>query len=376
MTKKILIVEDEETLRESLERVLSREGYNVVSIDSAETALNLLDNDLYDLIITDVILPGITGIELLKKIKERAPEQIVVIMTAFASLETAVESLRAGAYDYIIKPIMHEEIKQVVKNALRQGALQEENLRLKSILKREYDVTRIIARSPSMQSIMNEIRIMKDSNESVFILGEIGTGKELIARAIHACSSRSEKPFVSLNIRTIPQEPFSIFSMPRNKREKRLMEEANEGTLFIREVCDLDELSQERLLSALEKGEITFPDSKTVIRIDVRLIAATSRGLNCLKDKFLERLKARVIRIPPLRERKEDIEPLAIHFIERFSEEFCKDVKGIEGDALSALINYNWPGNVRELQNVIERAVLLTEKELLGLNEIRLQSAY
>lgn len=376
MTKKILIVEDEETLRESLERVLSREGYNVVSIDSAETALNLLDNDLYDLIITDVILPGITGIELLKKIKERAPEQIVVIMTAFASLETAVESLRAGAYDYIIKPIMHEEIKQVVKNALRQGALQEENLRLKSILKREYDVTRIIARSPSMQSIMNEIRIMKDSNESVFILGEIGTGKELIGRAIHACSSRSEKPFVSLNIRTIPQEPFSIFSMPPNKREKRLMEEANEGTLFIREVCDLDELSQERLLSALEKGEITFPDSKTVIRIDVRLIAATSRGLNCLKDKFLERLKARVIRIPPLRERKEDIEPLAIHFIERFSEEFCKDVKGIEGDALSALINYNWPGNVRELQNVIERAVLLTEKELLGLNEIRLQSAY
>lgn len=376
MTKKILIVEDEETLRESLERVLSREGYNVVSIDSAETALNLLDNDLYDLIITDVILPGITGIELLKKIKERAPEQIVVIMTAFASLETAVESLRAGAYDYIIKPIMHEEIKQVVKNALRQGALQEENLRLKSILKREYDVTRIIARSPSMQSIMNEIRMMKDSNESVFILGEIGTGKELIARAIHACSSRSEKPFVSLNIRTIPQEPFSIFSMPRNKREKRLMEEANEGTLFIREVCDLDELSQERLLSALEKGEITFPDSKTVIRIDVRLIAATSRGLNCLKDKFLGRLKARVIRIPPLRERKEDIEPLAIRFIERFSEEFCKDVKGIEGDALSALINYNWPGNVRELQNVIERAVLLTEKELLGLNEIRLQSAY
>lgn len=372
MTGRILIIEDEETLRESLERVLSKEGYDITSVDSAETALNLLEEDSYDLILTDVILPGITGIELLKKVKERSPDQIVVIMTAFASLETAVESLRAGAYDYIIKPVMHEEIKQVVKNALKQGALQEENLRLRKILRMECDVTDMIAHSTSMQNIMKEIQTMGDSDENVLIIGEVGSGREFIARAIHANSNRSEKPFISLNIRTIPPELFeaSIFGVPGKKRERGLLEEANEGTLFIREIYDLSQLDRERLFSVLKKGEIAFPYSKTEIKINVRLIASSSRDIKDLRDELLKILGARIISIPPLRERREDIEPLAIQFVERFSRELCKDIKGIDREVLSILINYDWPGNVRELENIIERAVLIAREDYIGVNEI------
>lgn len=375
MTRRILIIEDEETLRESLERVLSKEGYDITSVDSAEAALNLLEGDSYDLILTDVILPGITGIELLKKVKERSPDQIVVIMTAFASLETAVESLRAGAYDYIIKPVMHEEIKQVVKNALKQGALQEENLRLRKILRMECDVVDILACSNSMQNIMNEIQTMRDSDDNIFIIGEVGSGREFIARAIHANSKRSEKPFISLNIRTIPSELFeaSIFGVRGKKRERGLLEEANEGTLFIREICDLSQLDRERLFSVLKKGEITFPDSKTVIKINVRLIASSSRDVKDLRDELSKIVGDRIIKIPPLRERREDIEPLAIHFVERFSRDMCKDVKGIDGEALSILTNYDWPGNVRELQNVIERAVLIAREDYIGVNDIAIR---
>lgn len=372
MTKKILIIEDEETLRESLERVLSREGYDVNSVDNAEAALLLLEEESYDLILTDVILPGITGIELLKRIREKSLDQIVVVMTAFASLETAVESLRAGAYDYIIKPMMHEEVKQVVKNALKQGTLQEENCRLKKMLRKEYDVNSIIARSPSMQNVMNEIR-MTGSDENIIILGERGTGKELMARVIHTNSDRSGKPFISLNVRTIPQGSFEteVFGEPKNKSGgKGLLEEAKGGSLFIREVGDLSKMEQDRLLSVFEKGEITFPDSKKVIKIDVRLIVASSKVLDSLTDGFLQRLKGRVIKLPPLRERREDIEPLTFHFVERFSREFCKDVKGIDRDALTILIDYDWPGNVRELQSVIERAVLITGKDHIGRDEV------
>lgn len=372
MTKKILLIEDEDTLRESLKRVLSKEGYDITGVDSAEAALDLLDYNSYDLILTDVILPGISGIELLKRIRERLPDQIVVVMTAFASLETAVESLRSGAYDYIIKPIMHEEIKQVVKNALKQGALQEENLRLKRMLNTEYDIAGIIAISPSMQDVMSEIGSI-GYRENIFILGEIGTGKELIARTIHASSNRSEKPFITLNRRVIPQEFFekSVFglSYKRSSRQKGLLEEANEGTLFIRELCDLPLSEQERLFSVIKNGEITFPDSKIVIKTDVRLIAASSR-LSCFKDDMLRMINARLIKMPPLRERRDDIVPLANFFIERFSKELCKDIKGIDSEAVSLLINYHWPGNVRELKDVIERAVLITGGDCIGRDDI------
>lgn len=372
MTKKILLIEDEDTLRESLKRVLSKEGYDITGVDSAEAALDLLDDNSYDLILTDVILPGISGIELLKRIRERLPDQIVVVMTAFASLETAVESLRSGAYDYIIKPIMHEEIKQVVKNALKQGSLQEENLRLKRMLNTEYDIARIIAISPSMQDVMSEIGSIGYS-ENIFILGEIGTGKELIARAIHASSNRSEKPFITLNKRVIPQEFFekSVFglSYKRSSRQKGLLEEANEGTLFIRELCDFPLSEQGRIFSVIKNGEITFLDSKIVIKTDVRLIAASSR-LSCFRDDMLRMINARLIKIPPLRERREDIVPLANFFIERFSKEICKDIKGIDSEAITFLINYHWPGNVRELKDVIERAVLVTGGDYIGRDDI------
>ncbi len=372
MSKKVMIIEDEETLRMSLERVLSREGYDVTGADSAETALDIIGENFYDLILVDVILPGITGIEFLKRVKERYPDQIIVIMTAFASLETAVESLRAGAYDYIIKPVMHEEIKQVVKNAMRQRTLQEENLRLKKMLRSRYDVTTLIARSSPMKRLMDEIDAMKTSDNNILILGEIGTGKELIARTIHASSSRSDGPFIVLNSRDIPLELFekSVFGISGDRtREKGLLEEANDGTLFIREICDLTERQRDMLLSVFEKGEVTIPGSETSMKINMRLIAASMYDPTDQWETS-KMPRCRVLRVPPLRERQEDIEDLARHFIKRFSSELCKDIKGIDDDAIAILRGYPWPGNVRELQNVIERAVLLSEKDYIGREEV------
>lgn len=375
MNERLLVVEDEETLCASLKRVLTKEGYYVETIGSAEDALNIFGEGFYDVIITDIILPGITGIELLKKIKETIPEQIVIIMTAYASLETAVEALRAGAYDYVVKPIMHEEIKQIVKNAIKQGALQDENTLLRKQIERQYDLNRIIGESPAMKIVVSDVKAIADSGSNVLLLGETGTGKEFIARVIHNSSSRVNRPFIPVNLRTIPEEmiepglfgyvkgAFSDASVSR----RGLFEEANAGTIFIREILDMNQRIQSGLLSLLKSNEIRPVGGAQCLKADLRFIFATSMdtGAAVKEGRFSEELykliSGSTVKIPPLRERAEDIEPLIRHMIRMLSNELCRTVRDIDSDVIETLRSYHWPGNIRELKNIVERAVLISD---------------
>lgn len=375
MNKRLLIVEDEETLRESLKRVLLREGYVVDCVGSAEAAIEVFEEGFYDLIITDIILPGITGIELLKKIKESIPEQIVVIMTAFASLETAVDALRTGAYDYVVKPVMHEEIKQIVKNALKQGALQEENDLLRMQIERQYDLKRMIEESPALRNILGELKQAAGSQTGVLLMGEIGTGKELTARAIHLYSNRADKPFIPVNLRAIPEDLLEsrLFGYVKgdlkgvSSPRKGLFEEANGGTVFFREISDLPPGFQPKLLKVIEDGEMRPVGGTQGIKADLRFVCATSADMEsavregAFLDGLYQRISGTTIRMPPLRERKEDIEPLVNYFVRKWSDDLCKTVKGIDDGALQSIIRYHWPGNIRELQNVVERAILISD---------------
>ncbi|HET6515086.1 MAG TPA: sigma-54 dependent transcriptional regulator [Thermodesulfovibrionales bacterium] len=384
MNERLLIVEDEETLCESLKRVLSREGYIVDISYSAESALDLFEQRFYDLIITDIILPGNTGIELLKSVKEKVPEQIVIITTAYASLETAVEALRAGAYDYVVKPVMHEEIKQIVKNALTQAALQEENLRLRRHIERHYDLSMIIGESAVMRTVIGEVRNISGSGKNVLLNGEIGTGRELIARAIHLNSGRDGKPFIPVNLFTIPEELLEarLFGYVKGAfkdaltSRKGLFEEADGGTLYLRDIGFLSGSLQAKLFRALEDHETVPVGGKQGIKVDMRIVSATSHDIASAvaKEEFRKDLYGLLngisLRLPPLRERKEDIEPLARHFIRKYSQDLCKPVKELEGEALDLFLRYDWPGNVRELQNIIERAVLISDTDIIRVNHL------
>ncbi len=375
MPEKILIVEDEETLSSSLRRVFLRDGYEVDIVDNADSALEILDKVIYDIIITDIILPGIDGIELLKRIREKLPDQIVIIITAYASLETAIEALRAGAYDYVIKPIIHEEIKQIVKNALKQRALQAENVLLKKQIERHYDFSNIIGESPAMQKIINEVKKIADARSNVLLLGETGTGKELISRAIHFNSSRAEKPFIPINCSAIPENLFEseLFGHVKGAfsgaitSKKGLFEEANGGTVFLDEIGDLSIGLQSKLLRVLEDHEIRPVGGTQSIKVDLRFISATNkdieRGLKegWFREDLFYRINVITIRLPSLRERREDINILTNYFIQKYSKELAKNVDKIDEEALDILQSYHWPGNIRELQNIIERAILISD---------------
>ncbi len=384
MAERILIVEDEETLRASLKRVFSKENYDVDTAGSAESALEMLEDSLYDLVITDIILPGIDGIELLRKIGERSRDQVVIIITAYGSLETAVEALRAGAYDYVMKPIIHEEIKQIVKNALKQRALQIENTLLKKQIERQYDFGRIIGESSSMQKILAEVKKIADARSNVLLLGETGTGKELIARAVHFSSNRADKPFMPINCSAIPENLLEseLFGHVRGAftgavtSKKGLFEEANYGTVFLDEIGDLSMALQSKLLRALEDHEIRPVGGTQSVRVDLRFIAATNKNIeNAVKEgRFREDLFYRInviaIKLPPLRDRKGDIKLLIRHFIQKYSKELGKTVNDIDEAALKYLTAYHWPGNIRELQNIIERAILISEDGVIRVEHL------
>ena len=384
MAEKLLIVEDEETLRESLERVLVREGYEVESAVSAETALKIVEGSSYDLIITDIILPGIDGIELLRKIRERSQDQVVIIITAYGSLETAVEALRAGAYDYVVKPIIHEEIKQIVKNALKQRALQIENTLLKKQIERQYDFGRIIGESSAMHKILAEVKKIADARSNVLLLGETGTGKELIARAVHFNSNRADKPFIPINCSAIPENLLEseLFGHVRGAftgavaSKKGLFEEANYGTVFLDEIGDLSMALQSKLLRALEDHEIRPVGGTQSIKVDIRFIFATNKDIDIsvkegrFREDLFYRINVIAIKLPPLRKRKEDIKLLVRHFIQKYSNELGKTVNDIDEAALKYLTAYHWPGNIRELQNIIERAILISENGVIRVEHL------
>jgi DNA-binding NtrC family response regulator len=379
MDERLLIVEDEDTLRESLSRVFTREGYQVVAVNSAEPALELFEEGSFDLIITDIILPGITGIELLKRVKEAAPEQVVIIMTAYASLETAVETLRSGAYDYIVKPIIHEEIKQIVKNALKVRALQKENVLLKKQMGGSYDLNRIIGQHPDILQIVSRVKKIVETRSNVLFIGEVGTGKRLIARAIHFSSPRADKTFMPVNIRAFPphlleEELFGrikdTFS-GANLVMGGLLEEANGGTIYLNGIELLPPELQLKLLKVLEDQEVRPLGGQQGIKLDLLVISSSNLDLEQLvqagkfREDLYQRLRVVTLKIPALRDRQEDLEPLARFFIKRYAKEFGKTVRDLDPAVLAQFQNYDWPGNVRELRCLLERAVLICREEII-----------
>lgn len=379
MPKSILIVEDEETLRESLKRIFVKDEFIVDTAESAEKGIELLNDNIYDVIISDIILPGMDGIQLLSKIKKELPEQIFIVITAYASMETAIRALRAGAYDYIMKPIMHEEIKQIVMNAMKQKQLRIENLLLKKQIGKTYDFSSIIGESPALKAIIEEVRKIADAKSNILLLGETGTGKELFARIIHHNSSRMDMPFIPINCSVIPENLLESELFGHQKgaftgavvSKKGLFEEADGGTVFLDEIGDISPYLQIKLLRVLEDREVRPVGSTKSLKVDLRIIAATNKDLESavrngsFREDLYFRINAMTIKIPPLRERREDIPVLVNHFLRKYSQEMGKHISDISDKALSRMISYHWPGNVRELLNVIERAILIADNNTI-----------
>jgi len=379
MAERLLIVEDEDTLRESLKRVFAREGYEVEVARSAEAALTVTEEQSFDLIITDIILPGMDGIELLRRCREQNPEQLIIVMTAFASLETAVEALRGGAYDYIIKPIIHEEVKRIARNALRERSLRAENTILKKQIEERYDFGHIVGQSRAVTALIEEVKKVADSKSNVILLGETGTGKELFARAIHYSSSRKDKAFIPINCSAIPDNLLEseLFGYVKGAftgavaNKRGLFEEADGGTVFLDEIGDLSQPLQAKLLRVIDDHEIRPLGGVQSKKVDIRLITATNRDIakavadGAFREDLFYRINVIRLQLPSLRDRREDIPVLAQHFLEKFAGEIGKGTRQIDEAAEKILVSYHWPGNVRELQNIIERAVLIADGEKL-----------
>ncbi|MBI5603850.1 MAG: sigma-54-dependent Fis family transcriptional regulator [Deltaproteobacteria bacterium] len=379
MSERLLIVEDESTLRESLKRVFIREGYEAETAGSAEEAVKVFEEGAYDLIITDIILPGMDGIQFLKEVRKRVPDELVIVMTAYASIETAVGALRAGAYDYILKPIIHEEIKKIIRQALDVRALRAENLILKKQIEKQYNFEKIIGESPAIKNVIEQVKKISDSKSNVMILGETGTGKELFTRAIHFNSPRRNKPFIPINCSAIPDNLLEseIFGYVRGaftgavSSKRGLFEEADGGTVFLDEIADLSPALQAKLLRVIDDHEIRPLGSTQSRKVDIRILAATNKDILtavkeglCREDLYY-RLNVVTLTLPPLRDRQEDILLLARYFLTHYAREIGKSARELHPSALKLLQDYPWPGNVRELQNIIERAVLIAERDTI-----------
>jgi DNA-binding NtrC family response regulator len=373
MPDRILIVDDEPVLCDSLRRVFEKDGYEVETAGSAEAAFQLFEPAAYDLVLCDVLLPGMDGIEFLEAVKKRSPNQIVIVMTAYASIETAVGALRAGARDYILKPIIHEEIKRVVRVILNERALHAENLLLKRQIEENYDFENIVGKSAAILSLIEQVKKISNSRSNVLVLGETGTGKELFTRAIHHNSPRRNKPFVPINCSAIPDHLLEseLFGFVKGaftgavQAKRGLFEEADEGTVFLDEIADLSPHLQAKLLRVIDDHEIRPIGSTQSRKVDLRFVAATNKDAaqavreGSLREDLYYRLNVVTIHLPPLRERREDIPNLSERFIKKYSQELGKAVRGLDAGALRILMEYAWPGNVRELRNIMERAVLI-----------------
>jgi two-component system response regulator AtoC len=377
--KKVLIVDDESGMRHMLSVLLEREGYSIDTAQNGKEGLDKIKSNEYALVLCDIRMPEMDGLTFLESTKSLNKQLPVIMMSAFGNVDTAIEAMKKGAYDYVSKPFKADEILIRLQRLTDQETLMFENQSLKRVLHQETSFSNIIARSPRMLDIFDTIRKIADYKTTVLITGESGSGKELIARAIHFNSPRANKPFIAINCSAIPEtllesELFGYIKgsfTGANKDKKGLFEEASGGTLFLDEVGDLPLSLQVKLLRAIQEEEIRRVGDTKTMKIDVRLITATLKNLGeeIKKGGFREdlyyRLNVLPIHLPPLRERKEDIPLLADTFLSRFSKEMDKKVKKLSPEALQALTDYSWPGNVRELENTIERAMVLeTEEEL------------
>ncbi|MEO8573670.1 MAG: sigma-54 dependent transcriptional regulator [Pyrinomonadaceae bacterium] len=370
----ILVVEDEELMRSILRRLLEGSGYDVVTADSAESALAAFGENDISATITDIKMSGMDGIELLDRIKAIDADALVVVMTAYSSVDSAVAALRKGAYDYVTKPFVNDDLLQTVKNAIQQRELFRENRALRRELNRQYSFSEIVGNSENLQKIFTLVQKVAGTNANVLIQGESGTGKELVARSIHFNSGRSSLPFLAVNCGALPESLLESELFGHTKgaftgavaESKGLFRTVAGGTLFLDEIGEMPLALQVKLLRALQEHEVTPVGSSTAVKFEARIIAATNKNLeeevtaNRFREDLFYRLNVIEIYVPALRERLEDIPLLAKHFASKSARSQNSTEKPMSREAMAALANYNWPGNVRELENAVERAFILS----------------
>jgi len=370
---KILVVDDEEIMRDVLSTLLGAENYSVDFAHNGAQALEKARESDYSVVLLDLMMPDMDGLQVLEQFRKMESNPVTVILTAFASIEKAVKATKLGAFDFITKPFKNDEILLAVKNAAEHRRLLDENLRLKKSLRERYNFKNIIGKSAAMQQVFDLIAQVAPRRSTILVQGDSGTGKELVAKAIHASSGRADAPFVAINCGNIPSDLLEseIFGHAKGaytgatSSKKGLFEVADGGTLFLDEVATISLETQAKLLRVIQEREFRRLGGLENIKVDVRIIAATNRDLQAaveqgtFRDDLYYRLNVIVIKLPPLQERSEDVPLLADHFIKRYCEENEKEVCVLEPSALKVLMDYHWPGNVRELENVIERAVVL-----------------
>jgi len=370
---RILVVDDETSMQEFLRILLQRDGHDVTACGSATEALLALESDDWDLVISDVRMPGMSGLDLLDQVRQLSPETTVILITAHGTTESAVEAMKHGAYDYLTKPCSVDEIRLVVGKALEKRDLSHENQRLRQQLRDQSAIPTIVGKTARMQEIFGLVRQVAPTRANILITGESGTGKELIARAIHNLSDRREAPFVTVNCGAIPENLLEseLFGHVKGSftgasaNKPGLFEVANGGTLFLDEIGEMDLLLQVKVLRAIQHRTFQRVGGTSEIHVDVRIVCSTNRRLDHevregrFREDLFYRLNVIEIQLPPLRERVADLPQLIRHFMEKFSVELSKDVRELDPEVLPALEAYPFPGNVRELENVIERAVTL-----------------
>jgi DNA-binding NtrC family response regulator len=376
----ILIIDDEEEIRESIELLLSSEGFTTDTAADGEAGLRKIEDSHYDLVLLDLMLPGKSGMEIQRDIKRIDPTLPVVIITAMGAIETAVTAIKEGSFDYIAKPWNNEKLLVVAANAIKQRMLTNENLQLRRALKERFGYSNIVGKSEKIQSVLDLVTQIAPSRSTILVLGESGTGKELIAKAIHLKSSRADKPFVPVNSGSMPVDLLesTLFGHVRGaftsavSAKKGLFEVSDQGTIFFDEIGTIGLETQAKLLRVIQEREFMRLGGIETIKVDTRIIAATNVDLKKLVDegRFREdlyyRLNVICIQTPPLRERKEDIPLLVEFFTKKYCDENGKPLYRFSSEALKVLMDYHWPGNVRELENVVERAVVLSQDEIIG----------
>jgi DNA-binding NtrC family response regulator len=372
---RILVVDDEEIVLRSCRKILEGGGHDVLTVLSGQGAFDLLEKEPIDIVITDMKMPGIGGIQVLEKVKEKYPDIAVIMITGYSTVQSAVQAMKLGAFDYIPKPFTPDEVLIVVEKALEKKSLIIENIYLRKELEAKYGFDNIIGSSPKMQEVYKLIRKVAPTDSTVLIRGESGTGKELIARALHFNSPRKQKPFVTVDCGVLAQELLEseLFGHVKGSftgaivTKPGLFEVANGGSIFLDEIGDTSQNFQSKLLRVIQEREFTPVGEVKSKKLDLRFIVATNKDLEKLveDEKFREdlfyRLNVVSIRVPLLKERKDDIPLLAYHFLKKYGQEMKKKIKSISVEAMNMLIDHTWPGNVRQLENVIERAIVMAE---------------
>jgi len=384
MHTSVLIVDDEQEIRDSLSEVLTDENYLTYTAENGEVALSMLEEQHIDIVISDIKMPKMDGVTLLQKIKEQAPDTFVILITSYGSTETAIEAMRHGAIDYVLKPLDFDELIMRIKNIVLHKDLLREVRFLRQEISAKYNYEHIIGESVAMKSMYRLIDKVAPSTSTVLVAGRSGTGKELVARAIHARSERAHRPFVAINCGAIPETLFEseLFGYKKgaftgaSKDKDGVFKAAAGGTLFLDEVGEIPLQVQVKLLRVIETREIKPLGSNTIIPVNVRLIAATNRDLaqevenGTFREDLYYRLNIIEIYLPALSERKDDIPLLVNHFINKYNGELKRRIIGVDNDAMKRLVNYNWKGEVRELENIIERAVLLSDGDTISVEDL------